>query len=117
MKYIKKVDVTQLVTNTGTIIDSMNPGDNQHTNAPSIDAVKNYVEKYSTTETKIGTWIDGKPIYRKVLSGTIGSSGYTSVTHNLSIESVINIKGFCAVLNQTFSSNGYRPIPYFRRYI
>lgn len=24
-------------------------------------------EIYSTTETKIGTWIDGKPIYRKVI--------------------------------------------------
>ena len=25
---------------------------------------------YSTTETKIGTWIDGKPIYRQVYTGT-----------------------------------------------
>lgn len=39
---------------------------------------------YSTTETKTGeTWIDGKPIYRKVASGTIPSTidsvtGWTS---------------------------------------
>ena len=33
---------------------------------------------YSTTETRIGTWIDGKPIYRKVVvnqSFTISTSG------------------------------------------
>ena len=24
---------------------------------------------YSTTETRIGTWIDGKPLYRKVVTG------------------------------------------------
>lgn len=30
-------------------------------------------EVYSTTETRIGTWIDGKPLYRKVLSLTTPS--------------------------------------------
>lgn len=32
-------------------------------------------EVYSTEETRIGTWVDGKPIYRKVFSGTSGGSG------------------------------------------
>ena len=31
-------------------------------------------EKYSTSETKIGTWIDGKPLYRKVFIGTINET-------------------------------------------
>lgn len=44
MKYIKKVSVAQLSSNTGTIIDSMNSGDDQHVNAPSINAVKDYVD-------------------------------------------------------------------------
>ena len=35
---------------------------------PKGDTVNQY-EIYSTTETKIGTWIDGKPIYRKVFTG------------------------------------------------
>lgn len=30
-------------------------------------------ETYSTEETRIGTWIDGKPLYRKVLQGTTGA--------------------------------------------
>ena len=45
---------------------SSNSTDEQY---PSAKAVKDYVDKkqtYSTKETVIGTWIDGKPIYRKV---------------------------------------------------
>lgn len=44
MKYIKKVSVAQLQSNTGTIIDSMTSGDDPTTNAPSIHAAKDYVD-------------------------------------------------------------------------
>ena len=44
MKYIKKVSASQLISSEGAIIDSMNPGDDHHTNAPSIDAVDNFVD-------------------------------------------------------------------------
>lgn len=59
---IKKVAVTPLPENSGTIIDSFNTSDDKHTNAPSLNAVENYVQ-------------------RKVLSGTaeptsnLGSDG------------------------------------------
>ena len=36
----------------------------------NADEVKN---DYSLAETKIGTWIDGKPLYRKVVTGTFGT--------------------------------------------
>ena len=36
----------------------------------NADNVKN---DYSLRETKIGTWIDGKPLYRKVVTGTFGA--------------------------------------------
>lgn len=29
---------------------------------------------YSTTEQAVGTWIDGKTVYRRVFTGTLGSS-------------------------------------------
>lgn len=67
MKYIKKVAVTPVTPNTGDIIDSFNTQDDKHTNAPSINAVEDYVENYSTTEKRIGTWI-GKPLYRKIIT-------------------------------------------------
>ena len=34
------------------------------------DAEKNF-NKYSTTEEVVGTWIDGKPLYRKVIQTTV----------------------------------------------
>lgn len=43
------------------------------------------MSKYSTTETKIGTWINGKPLYRKVCiiqNVTLGST--VNVSHNVS---------------------------------
>ena len=64
------------------------------------DAEKNF-NKYSTTEEVVGTWIDGKPIYRKVvtLSTTknIGMDG-TSISHGISN---INIPIDCKGINNT----------------
>jgi hypothetical protein len=40
---------------------------------------------YSTVEKKIGTWIDGKPLYRKVISTTQSvPSGTTKIAHGIS---------------------------------
>jgi hypothetical protein len=55
----------------------------------SIDEAKNTVNKvdnkfnYSTEKQVIGTWIDGKPIYRKVYQFKI-----TSLPHRINIENV-----------------------------
>ena len=72
MKYIKKVSASQLISNTGTIIDSMNPGDDQTVNAPSIHAVKDYVET---------GFITGEIV---TVNGTTDSSGriMVNVTNN-----------------------------------
>ena len=35
------------------------------------EKVEDKGEVYSTEEQKIGTWIDGKPLYRKVISSTL----------------------------------------------
>ena len=53
----------------------------------------NGLETYSIDETRIGTWIDGKPIYRKVVARnqTI-SNGTTISTSGLSINEIIKIK-------------------------
>ena len=46
------------------------------------DAEKNF-NKYSTTEEVIGTWIDGKPIYRKTMEFSNLSTGEHAITHGL----------------------------------
>lgn len=56
---------------------------------------------YSTSETIVGKWIDGKPIYRTVLSGTTnaGSSGETTITTRFAnvipnnYETIVSISG------------------------
>lgn len=60
------------------------------------------VENYSTTETRIGTWIDGKPLYRKVVQGSLTLSPQTWVDTDIvdsTIDLLINAKSFYAGSN------------------
>ena len=67
-------------------------------------------EVYSTDEQIIGQWIDGSPIYRKVLPSTnVGQSGVT-ITHNLGVKQYINVYGSCTVNGQT----NPLPFPFFQ---
>ena len=66
-------------------------------------------ESYSTTEQKTGgTWIDGKPIYKKTFSFTTnGSNTNTAVQHGISnLDVIIDYSG---MLKQ--SSTQRQPIP------
>lgn len=50
---------------------------------------------YSTEEKVIGTWIDGKPIYRKVIAVNQSISNMSEIyLHLLNIETLIKIKSF-----------------------
>ena len=60
------------------------------------DAEKNF-NKYSTTEEVVGTWIDGKPIYRKTFNNiSVTSSEYSviPIATGLTIDNLINISGY-----------------------
>ena len=58
--------------------------------------------EYSTAEQRIGTWIDGKPLYRKVVSQIGFSNGITSVEHNISNVDMIWIENaFMTAYGQT----------------
>lgn len=50
--------------------------------------------KYSTTEeTVVGTWIDGKPIYRKVYTIDHINKGMTKIEHNLTdFDALVNAR-------------------------
>lgn len=45
----------------------------------------NGTEIYSTTEQKIGTWINGKPLYEKTLTGTLPSYSSQTLTTDVTI--------------------------------
>ena len=67
-----------------------------------IDLLKKFNKKkdvYSTDEQRIGTWIDGRPIYRKTFSNlTYGTKGSTWTVINIdnvpSIDFLISSKCF-----------------------
>lgn len=69
----------------------------QETEIPSGGSA---LDVYSTEETRIGTWIDGKPLYRKVFTATTPSSAgsYQTIIRDSTlfpnIKSVIHIYGY-----------------------
>ena len=67
---------------------------------------------YSTDEIRVGTWIDEKPIYRKVLTGTL-PTGSGENTFNFSGINIINFYGeIKATSGSTFLINTYyTPLP------
>lgn len=64
---------------------------------------------YSTTEQKIGTWIDGKPIYRQVISFTTTSTADSDVQilALADVDKMINIYGNVETTNLEFPINSY----------
>lgn len=64
-------------------------------NTEDIEELQHLLD-YSTIEKKIGTWIDNKPIYRKVITATTGSVEDTwyTIASNTNISKIINIFGY-----------------------
>ena len=63
------------------------------------------VNSYSTTEVKTGdTWINGKPIYRKVVNTGQLSSANKNVAHNIeNINEITKIEGLIYTNNEWFT--------------
>lgn len=76
-------------------------------NSSDIQKIKD-AEIYSTNEVKTNKiWIDGKPIYRKVLEFNNVPTGLTQKNHGISnFDKLIKYSGY--YYNSTF---GYNPIP------
>lgn len=72
---------------------------------------------YSTTETVIGTWADGKPLYRIVLNATTPSTGDTSTTIvstlPSNIDNVIKLDGMIISQSARFPINAYFSNTYY----
>lgn len=95
--------------NIGTeVVDTLEG--NEGNRAPSVRAV-NELNTYSTEEVRIGTWIDGKPLYRKVISFSPDTNSNTvSIAHGISNLGVV-IK--CYGRFQSYSSNRLIPQLYY----
>lgn len=104
MKYIKRKSAVKPIT--GNIVDTFNVED-KTTNAPSIRAVEDKLT-YSTEEKQIGYWIDGKPLYRKVLNvGALLDTANKSIPINVSdLDKIINMYGY------SYNGSVFIPLPY-----
>lgn len=81
------------ITNNNLVYDSAKDAELQ-----AEWAKKSGVEYFSTDEVRIGEWIDGKSIYRKVIQTTLPSATSSwTVIANLgvsNIENIINFRGW-----------------------
>lgn len=65
---------------------------------------------YSTEEQIIGTWIDGKPLYRKVVTGTVlkhGTWNQTIILQDNNIDNIISVKGMVGYNNGKHQIGAY----------
>ena len=73
---------------------------------------------YSTTEQVIGTWIDGKPLYRKIYTGTFPTvtTDGTQQTKTIDITG-LSVNSMIIDWAGTYSPDGtaYQPFPLIRR--
>lgn len=71
-------------------------------------------EIYSTEEQRIGTWIDGKPLYRKVYTGTTGASGEVkNIGVILNLDNLINLFGILKTSSKNFVSLSFSQGGYY----
>lgn len=104
---IKKKNTT--IPISGKIVDTENVED-KTSNAPSMRLVEEMAkEKYSTDEQAIGTWIDGKTLYRKVINAkpTISNSSYQTISIKHNISDLKNVYKCNAFLHNTGNTQTY----------
>lgn len=129
MKWIEKKSVAPIEPATGAVSDTLNVEDKVK-NAPSINLVQQmtgipqdgviafdgdvipegYEEVanpnvYSTTEQVIGTWTNGKPLYRKVFIFTNHEVAGQQIITLIDMGNIIQIVDFRG--NVTFMGNTY----------
>ena len=74
-------------------------------------SIENVCKYYLNQEIDSGqVWINGKPIYRKVITGATGSTaGDLNVYHNIeNLDMFIRVEGFTIESDQRFFPNFYR---------
>lgn len=88
VNYIMKVKNMSSVPEEAVVIGADDtPNDKDVYSSNAVNEIVDDLNTYSTTEKKIGTWIDGKPIYRKVsiLSNTFikGENNFNTGISNM----------------------------------
>ena len=70
----------------------------------SIATIPDPLDTYSTTERKVGTWIDGKDVFEKVVDTGQLPSGSKTVLHGISgIDTLVSVNGIATNTNTGIS--------------
>ena len=88
IKVTEMIEATQINDNDLLMIVQ-----NEKSKKAKVSTIKK--QEYSTEETKIGTWIDGKPLYRKTIIYTSGFviGGEKVFTHGIAnLDEVVSYK-------------------------
>ena len=107
----------KLWIDTGEVGSQASEITNEYSTSIGLGYSANYVNNlhtYSTTEQRVGTWIDGKPLYRCVITTTTAAAGTEKRTDisNLNVDKLI-LNGFINTgslglpLNAYISSSNY----------
>ena len=107
MKFIEKEAVTPVDDTTGGIYNTTNI-ENKNENTYSANVIDK-LNTYSATEQVVGTWVDGRPIYRKVILTTMPAKG-TSTTVGLETAMYTGFIEWAFGENNTGNKN--IPLPY-----
>ena len=74
----------------------------------SLKTLKGGSQNYSLDEQVVGTWIDGKPLYQKTLTGKVSDNDYSLINlADLNIEKCLEISG-----SYYATGLGYMPFNY-----
>lgn len=101
-------ELSNLTTSNKTSIVNAS---NENTTSINTNRVNlNNLRNYSSSETAIGQWIDGKTIYRKVINfGNLPNATTKQIAHNISnLGRIIKISGMAFNAN----TNTSIPLPY-----
>ena len=104
---------TKLLIETDTLTSLGTEITNTYSTSQVLGYSANYVNKfadYSTSEQVVGKWIDGKPLYRKIITGTLTQrSTEVNVSLNASVSTIAKIEGnlLATATGQAFGINYY----------
>lgn len=102
-------------TDKVTLNENPNVADVNKVKADDLNEIKNVVNanddkfNYTQGEQRIGTWINGKPLYRKVIKVTSidrSSNNYDVAISISNLNEIVNIGGTIKITN----TNTYKPI-------
>lgn len=111
--YAKTTEVSTMLDNEIGDLSELET-ENKDNTVDAINELKGNIDTldergvYSTTEKVVGEWIDGKPLYRKVLTTTFTSSSAIEIPLNITnLKRICNISGIVTNIVNGGSGNAF----------